>query len=84
MDRMVGVIRTRDLLSAILTTVRSTPRSHLMDAPVIHEHANALKVLSTLRESDVPLHSFMTSMAVLKVSWTAGRHIGGDRRGLSS
>ena len=45
MDRMVGVIRTRDLLSAILTDRSLDPRSHLMDAPVIHEHANALKVL---------------------------------------
>ena len=55
MDRMVGVIRTRDLLSAILTDRSLDPRSHLMDAPVIHEHADALKVLATLRESDVPL-----------------------------
>lgn len=55
MDRMVGVVRTRDFLSAILADRSLDPRSHVLAAPVVHEHADALKVLSTLRESDVPL-----------------------------
>ena len=54
-ERMVGVVRTRDLLSAILADRSLDPRGMVLPAPVIHEHADALKVLSTLRESDVPL-----------------------------
>lgn len=55
MNAMLGVVRTRDLLSAILADRSLDPRGHVLPAPIIHEHADALKVLSTLRESDVPL-----------------------------
>lgn len=55
MDVMLGVVRTRDLLSAILADRSLDPRGHVLPAPIIHEHADALKVLTTLRESDVPL-----------------------------
>lgn len=54
-DAMLGVVRTRDLLSAILADRSLDPRGHVLPAPIIHEHADALKVLSTLRRSDVPL-----------------------------
>jgi len=54
-DNMLGVVRTRDLLSAILADRSLDPRGLVLPAPVIHEHADALKVLSTLRESELPL-----------------------------
>jgi putative hemolysin len=55
MDSMSGVVRTRDLLSAMLADKSLDPRGHVLPAPIVHEHTDALKVLATLRESDVPL-----------------------------
>ena len=54
-DQIVGVVRTRDLLSEMLKGGTLDPRRHVKQAPVVHEHADALDVLTTLRQSDVPM-----------------------------
>jgi putative hemolysin len=54
-DNVIGVIRTRDLLSAMLANKTYEPRAHVKPAPVVHDHADALDVLATLREADVPM-----------------------------
>ncbi|AZN95924.1 HlyC/CorC family transporter [Mesorhizobium sp. M9A.F.Ca.ET.002.03.1.2] len=54
-DAMIGVVQTRDVLAAMLGGRALDPRRHVRTAPIVHDQADALDVLSTLRESDVPM-----------------------------
>ena len=54
-DNMVGVVQTRDLLAALLAGQPFEPRKHTRTAPIVHDQADALDVLTTLRESEVPV-----------------------------
>lgn len=54
-DAMVGVIQTRDVLSALLAGRPFDLRKHVRTAPIVHDQADALDVLSTLKESEVPM-----------------------------
>jgi len=54
-DSMVGVVKTRDLLAALLAGQGYEPRKHLRTAPIVHDQADALDVLTMLRESEVPV-----------------------------
>lgn len=54
-DSMVGVIKTRDLLAALLAGQGYDPRKHLRTAPIVHDQADALDVLTLLKESEVPV-----------------------------
>ena len=54
-DSMVGVIQTRELLAALLEGKPLDPRAHTRTAPIVHDQADALDVLATLKESDVPM-----------------------------
>jgi len=54
-DNMIGVIQTRDLLAALLQGKTLDARKHVRKAPIAHDQADALDVLTTLRESDVPM-----------------------------
>ncbi|HHZ10013.1 MAG TPA: HlyC/CorC family transporter [Rhizobiales bacterium] len=54
-DAMVGVVQTRELLAAALSGGRIEPRRHVRAAPIVHDQADALDVLATLREADVPV-----------------------------
>lgn len=54
-QNMVGVIRTRDLLSAMLANETYEPGGFVRPAPIVDERADALEVLSVLKEADVPL-----------------------------
>jgi len=54
-DSMIGVVKTRDLLAALLAGQGYDPRKHLRPAPIVHDQADALDVLTTLRESEVPV-----------------------------
>lgn len=54
-DEMIGVIQTRELLAAILSGRESHIRELVRAAPVIHDTADALDVLTTLKEADVPM-----------------------------
>ncbi len=54
-DTMIGVIQTRDILSSILAGKAFELRKHVRQAPIVHDQADALDVLTTLRESQVPM-----------------------------
>jgi putative hemolysin len=54
-DKMIGVIQTRELLSDLLSGKPFDVRSHIHKAPIIPDTAPALDVLSVLRTSDVPM-----------------------------
>ncbi len=54
-DNMVGVVQTRALLAAMLTGQPFEPRKHMRPAPIVHDQADALDVLTTLRQSEVPV-----------------------------
>lgn len=54
-DSMIGVVKTRDLLAAWLGGQGYEPRKHLRAAPIVHDQADALDVLTMLRESEVPV-----------------------------
>jgi putative hemolysin len=54
-DAMVGVVQTRDILAAMLAGRGFDPRKHVRPAPIVHDQADALDVLTTLKESEVPV-----------------------------
>ncbi len=54
-DAMVGVIQTRDILAAMLAGEEFDPRRHVRAAPIVHDQADALDVLATLKGSEVPV-----------------------------
>lgn len=54
-DAMVGVVQTRDVLAALLAGKTFDLRRHVRTAPIVHDQADALDVLSTLKESEVPM-----------------------------
>lgn len=54
-DAMVGVVASRDVLAALLLGKPLDVRKHLRTAPIVHDQADALDVLATLRESDTPM-----------------------------
>jgi len=54
-DSMVGVVQTREVLAAALAGRPFEPRKHVRPAPIVHDQADALDVLTTLKESDVPV-----------------------------
>ena len=54
-DNMVGVVETRALLSTLLAGRTLNARKQVLPAPIVHDQADALDVLTTLKESDVPV-----------------------------
>ncbi|MGE0280139.1 MAG: hemolysin family protein [Rhizobiaceae bacterium] len=54
-DDMVGVVQTRDLLATLLAGKALEPRKHVLKAPIAHDQADALDVLTTLKQSEVPV-----------------------------
>lgn len=54
-DNVVGVVHTRELLAALLSRKPFDPRQYLHTAPIVHDNADALDVLATLREADVTM-----------------------------
>lgn len=54
-DSMVGIVQSRDVLAAALMGRPFDPRKHLRSAPIVHDQADALDVLATLKGSDVPV-----------------------------
>jgi putative hemolysin len=53
-DAMVGVVQTRELLVTMLGGGQIEPRRHVRTVPIVHDQADALDVLATLKEADVP------------------------------
>lgn len=54
-DAMVGVVQTREILATILAGRGFDPAQHVRPAPIVHDQADALDILATLKESDVPM-----------------------------
>lgn len=54
-DKMIGVIQTRELLATILSGKQLDVRSHVRKAPIIPETTDALDALATLRAAEVPM-----------------------------
>lgn len=54
-DAMIGVVQTRALLAAMLSRKPYDPRDFVLAAPIVHDNADALDVLATLKEADVPM-----------------------------
>ncbi|TWG96874.1 putative hemolysin [Mesorhizobium sp. J18] len=54
-DEIVGVVKVSDLLAAQVAGKPLAPRSYLKTAPIVHDFADALNVLSLLREAEVPM-----------------------------
>lgn len=54
-DKMIGVVQTRELLANLLAGKPFNVATSIRKAPIIPETAEALDVLSTLREAEVPM-----------------------------
>jgi len=54
-DNMIGVVQTREILASLLSGERLDIRRHVREAPIAHDQADALDVLTTLKESEVPV-----------------------------
>jgi putative hemolysin len=54
-DQMVGVVRTREALAAMAGRQAFDIEALVLTAPIVHENADALDVLATLKEAEVPM-----------------------------
>ncbi|MCL4766935.1 MAG: hemolysin family protein [Hyphomicrobiaceae bacterium] len=54
-DKMIGVVQTRELLATLLAGKPFEVRSLVRKAPIIPETTDALDALATLRDSEVPM-----------------------------
>jgi len=54
-DELLGVIETRPMLAAMAQGKPFDPRAHVRAAPIVHDTADALDVLATLRDARVPM-----------------------------
>ena len=54
-DHLIGVVRSRELLAALLMRGTVDVREHVRRAPVIPDTMDALDVLETLRAAEVPM-----------------------------
>ncbi len=54
-DQIVGVLQARDVLSAVIERRALDVRSLMRSAPIVPDQVDAMDVLATLREADVPI-----------------------------
>lgn len=54
-DAMVGVVQTREILADMLAGRTLDARKNVRTAPIVHDQADALDVLATLKQSEVPV-----------------------------
>ena len=54
-DQMVGVVRIREALTALVGRQAFDLEAFVRPAPIVHDNADALDVLATLKEADVPM-----------------------------
>jgi putative hemolysin len=54
-DEILGVVRARELLIALMSDAPLSVRAHLRQAPIIPDTTDALDVLETLRDAEVPM-----------------------------
>jgi putative hemolysin len=54
-DDLIGVVRARDLLVALVTDQPLDIRAYVRQAPIVPDTTDALDVLETLRDAEVPM-----------------------------
>jgi putative hemolysin len=54
-DDLIGVVRARELLVALMSDAPLDVRAHLRQAPIMPDTTDALDVLETLRDAQVPM-----------------------------
>ena len=54
-DQMVGVVRTREALAALVGRQPFDLAALVHTAPIVHDNADALDVLATLKEAEAPM-----------------------------
>ena len=54
-DDLIGVVRARELLVALMSDAPLDVHAHLRQAPIIPDTTDALDVLETLRDAEVPM-----------------------------
>lgn len=54
-DAMIGVVQAREVLAALLAGEPLDLRKHVRPAPIVHDQADAIDVLTTLKVADVPV-----------------------------
>jgi putative hemolysin len=54
-DSMIGIVQTREILTALLAGQALELRRYVREAPIVHDQADALDVLATLKESEIPV-----------------------------
>jgi putative hemolysin len=54
-DAIIGVVQARELLAALLNGERLDVRAYVREAPVVPDTLDALDVLNTLKNADVPM-----------------------------
>ena len=54
-EDLIGVVRARELLVALMSDTPLDVRAHLRQAPIIPDTTDALDVLETLRDAQVPM-----------------------------
>ncbi len=54
-DQMVGVVRIREALTALVGRQAFDLETFVRPAPIVHDNADALDVLATLKEAEVPM-----------------------------
>ena len=54
-DDLIGVVRARELLVAMLSDAPLDVRAHVRQAPIVPDTTDALDVLETLRDAEVPM-----------------------------
>jgi putative hemolysin len=54
-DAMVGVVQAREVLAAALSGKPLEVRPYVREAPIVHDQADALDILTTLKEAAVPV-----------------------------
>lgn len=54
-DDLIGVVRARELLVTLMSDAPLDVRAHLRQAPIIPDTTDALDVLGTLRDAEVPM-----------------------------
>lgn len=54
-DELLGVVQAREMLAAMVEGKPLDLRAHVRAAPIVHDTADALDVLATLRDAAVPM-----------------------------
>ena len=54
-DELLGVVQAREILAAMVQGKPLDLRAHVRAAPIVHDTADALDVLATLRDAAVPM-----------------------------